>query len=219
MSCHPLRSTMSLPLALAALVLLPSQIAADGPTRLNSMDLLVNIRTPGCMPVTAMTPGNTLIQDAEGCPTNPVRDPDGNPLTLGAFRAAQGTISASCVHKGSHTSIHFTGLIPKGVYTVWLIVYGNGGPPQPPTAAGTVGTSLPDDPRIKNVVIASESGEGQVSLITEEGQLSIFGPFDGCLLDGPETHIELVYHHDGNTNGPVPGPANTWVPQEVFVFN
>jgi len=179
-----------------------------------------NIRTPGCMMVTAMTPDATLIQDADGCPNNPVRDPDGNPITLGAFKAAEGTIAAKCVNKGSHASIHFTGLIPKGVYTVWLVIFD--GPPPPPNV-GALGTSIPDDPRIGNDFMASESGQGQISLITEAGGLSVRGRFDGCFLDEDEdrrqAEIHLVYHHDGMTYGPMPGPMDRWVLQEVFAFN
>ncbi len=226
MDRHSLRRKLGLALVLAVvLLLLPPTIAADGPTRLNSMSVLMNLRTPACSTmdpmagiITAMTPDSTLIHDADGC--GPVVDADGNQLTLGAFKAAEGTVSAECIEKGSHTTFRFVGLVPKGVYTVWLFVFDESPGLPPPVAVGAIGTSIPNDARIKNIFRASESGQGQISLITEAGQLSAnMGPFDGCLLDEVEVHLALVYHHDGLTNGPVPGPTNTWVAQEVVVIN
>ncbi len=215
---------LSLFAALAVALTLPPAARADGPTHLDSTDVLGQIRGPACnvmMPmagvITSMTPADTLVFNARGC--GPVLAPDGHQLTLGEFKAVEGRATVKCINMGTHTVVHFSGLIPNGVYTVWLFIFANGNPPIPFTAFGALGNSSPADP-IDNAFIASEAGQGQLVRTNAEGVLSANGgSVAGCWLGTyPEAHVALVYHINGLTNGPVPGPTNTWVAQEFFRF-
>jgi len=42
--------------------------------------------------------------------------------------------------------------------------------------------------------------------------------FDGWLTDEFEFHAAIVYHADGMTHGPTPGPVCTWAIQRAVVF-
>lgn len=198
---------------------------ADGPVRVDFGDMLAQLRDGNCNTsnpsagiITSATPLDTPIYNAIGC--GPILAPDGHHVTLGEWKAAEGTATVKCINRGTHSVLHFSGLIPKGVYTVWLFVFANGGPPTPPTAVGALGNSDPSDDTFENSFTASESGEGQLSLIQQEGVLSANnGPIAACWLDTyPAVRLTLAYHIDGQTSGPVPGPTNTWVPQQVYIF-
>jgi len=204
----------------AALLLAPMVAKAEGPTRLNSMNVLTQVRDASCNPadqtagmITSATPLNTLLYEFLEC--HPVLAPDGHQLTLAEFKAAQGIVSAKCIGQGTHSVIHFSGLVPNGTYTVWLFIFGNGGPPINATAVGALGKSNP----IQNFFTASATGEGELSVTTPEGPLSAFGNVGACWLDAyPQVHLAVVYHIDGQTHGPGPGPGGTWVFQAAFVF-
>src|SRR5262249_49170008 len=79
---------------------------------------------------TSAPAGTALVESRVN---RPILAPDGHQMTLGEFNAAQGTISAKCTKDGTRTSLHMNGLIPNGVYTVWLIVFG------PDPSAGFIG--------------------------------------------------------------------------------
>ena len=208
---------------LAALIVAPLTMQADRPTRVNFGDVLTFVRDSGCSAdpstgmITSATPPETLIYDADACA--PVLAPDGQHVSLGEWKAAEGTATVKCIGQGTHTTVHFSGLIPGGTYTVWLFIFANGGPPTPFTAAGALGNSDPGEP-IQNYFTASAAGEGQLSLTNTSGVLSaVPGAIGSCWLDAyPEVHLALVYHIDRNTYGPVPGPMNTWAVQEVYMF-
>ncbi len=219
---HNRLTALSLFVALTALSLLPAA-KADGPTQINSIDFFLTIRTSACDVmnpsagmITGATPLDTPVFNARGC--GPVLAPDGHQLTLGEFKAVQGTASVKCINKGTHTVVHYSGLVPKGTYTVWLAIFDDGPRPVPFTTLSALGNSGPSDP-IVNDFTASESGEGQISLTNSEGVGSANGgPIPSCWLDHPLVEVHLVYHIDGQTHGPVPGPTTTWVAQEIFQF-
>ncbi len=135
-----------------------------------------DVRGPGCDPtngavgmITATTPLNTpLFNQRTGMPVppapcNPVLAPDGHQMTLGEFKAVVGRAVVKCINQGTHSALHFSGLQPNGVYTVWVFTV-NPTPPPPYLGAGTLGrTELSE-----NHFIASEAGEGQISRTTPE---------------------------------------------------
>jgi len=146
----------------------------------------------------------------------PVIAPDGHHVTLGEWVNVTGSASANCINQGTHIVVHLSGLLPKAVYSEWLIV-----PNTPPTpgfrAVGAAGT--PDG--TENVFYTSASGEGELSTITPAGPLSfIHGMFPACGLDLPEFHVVIAYHIDQRAWGPNPGngPA-TFLEQAAFVFH
>jgi hypothetical protein len=167
--------------------------------------------------ITPMTPPGTLLfnRNPEAAITcDPLLAPDGHQLTLGEFKAVKGMAKVKCVSQGTHSVLHFSGLVPNGVYTVWLLIFGNGYPDV--TAAGALGTTNP----IENFFTASASGEGQLSVTTPEGPLSAFpGPRqEACWLNEVVVELWLVYHSDNQTHGPEPGPPATWVTHARFLF-
>jgi len=145
----------------------------------------------------------------------PVIAPDGHHVTLGEWVNVTGSASANCINQGTHIVVHLSGLLPKAVYSVWLIVP-NQAPPPPFLAVGSAGT--PDG--AENVFYTSASGEGELSTITPAGPLSfLHGMFPACGLDLPEFHVVTAYHIDQRSWGPAPGngPA-TFLEQGAFVF-
>ena len=211
-------------LMIAASVLLGTA-SAQGPTR--SRDLIPfyeDIRGGTCSPtipavgtITANTPGATLLfnRTFRGQPVTdfclPVTNPDGSQMNLGEYLAASGRASVDCQKKGSHTVMHFSGLRPNGVYSIWIVL--PDAIPGPPIGVGSLGRTA----RSENNFVASGSGEGQITATTPEEDLSIFGHVGQCMLDAPLS-FELVYHADNATHGPDPGPPNTWVTNATFQF-
>jgi hypothetical protein len=57
------------------------------------------------------------------------RAPDGHHVTLGEWVNISGSASAKCINQGTHIVIHLSGLLPKAVYTAWLIVPNPAAPP------------------------------------------------------------------------------------------
>jgi hypothetical protein len=126
-----------------------------------------------------------------------------------------GTASAKCINQGTHIVVHLSGLLPKAVYTVWLIVPNPAAPP-PFLGVGSAGTNN----GLENVFYTSASGEGELSTITPPGPLSFVpGVFPACGLDLHEFHVVTAYHIDQRAWGPTPGngPA-TFLEQGAFVF-
>jgi hypothetical protein len=164
--------------------------------------------------VTVNTASNALLfnRTFRGQPVpnfcTPVLNPDGSQMTLGQFAAVSGQAGVKCVNKGTHAALSFTGLRPGGVYTVWNILFGP--TPGPPIGVGGIGGA-------NNSFIADENGEAEIGRTTVEGPLSFFGAAGPCLLDSGFV-LEVLYHSDGNTYGPTPGPLNTIVANARFLY-
>jgi len=208
-------------------VLLLAPLARAQANQFSSTADLRKVRTPACNPATPMagmitpsTPPETLlfnvISSGSTCPA--VLAPDGHQITLGEFRQAAGTVKVDCITSGTHSIVHFSGLVPGGTYSVWQFIYpSHDSPPMAFSAAGAAGDNGISG-EIQNFFTASASGEGQLSVTSPPGPLSAAGTLVGCWLDNPLVRLELVYHIDGKTHGPVPGMGQTWVFQAVFVI-
>lgn len=154
----------------------------------------------------------------------PLLAPDGHHVTLGEYTAVEGRARVKCVREGTHLNVHLSGLLPKGVYTLWLALWD---PPLDPALSleellpriQGLGAAGPADGS-QNAFQASASGEGQVTLVIPEGPLSLFGEVtDPCLFDDPNVaqwHIIGAYHTDDMTHGPLPGPR---VEPFLFIFD
>lgn len=188
-------------LAIAALG--TSSTRAQAPVRASGGVVNMFVRGPGNSMVTPTTPASTPLWGVHSGLV-PIPAPDGHQITLGEWSAVQMTASAKCVTQGTHVSIHATGLIPKGVYTIWVLVF-NG--PFDPTFSTLVGIgALGASDGSQNAFQASASGKGQLNVIMPAGILSARPyPVTGCLLDEVEVHLVGAYHFDGNTYGPTPG--------------
>jgi len=147
----------------------------------------------------------------------PILAPDSHQVTLGEWRQASGTSSVKCIQSGTHVVIHLSGLIPKGVYSVDVVTF------KAPGFDGTfenvigVGALGPNDGS-QNTFIASASGEGQISVIHPSGPLSLFGEVASCLQDEFEFQLVGVYHLDGMSHGPTPGPSCGFVDAFAWDF-
>ena len=158
------------------------------------------------------------------CPEDPLYSailaPDGHHVTLGEWTAARGRASVKCNNSGTQFVLHLKGLIPHGVYTLWIAVISHDGE----MGAGAAG--LPDGSQ--NTFTISATGEGQLSVVHPAGLLSdIPVEVGSCLLTDPTVaRIELwiAYHMDGQTHGGLPGghpgdPANcSWYVPVVFAL-
>jgi len=211
----------------AAALVCAATVKADPPVRNDSLvPFFRDIRGGVCDPldnsvgmITAATPLSTLLFNgnrnpggAPPAPCNMVLAPDGHQMTLGEFKAVVGSIVVNCINTGTHTAIHYSGLRPKGTYSVWLFKV-NPNPPPFYDGAGTVGITALS----QNHFVASEAGEGELARTTPEEDLSAFGHVGSCFLDGT-VELHLVYHIDQHTHGFLPGPAETWVVNARFFF-
>jgi hypothetical protein len=221
MKGHSLIEKLSI-LVIPLILLAPLAASAEAPIRNDNLThFFMHVRGGSCSltdptvgMITMTTPPNTLLfnRNLEGLITcGPLLAPDGHQLTLGEYTAVKGSAKVKCISTGTHSVLHFSGLVPNGVYTVWLLIFGNGGPD--PTAAGALGTTNP----IENFFTASASGEGQLSVTTPEEDLSAFGHVGPCWLNSP-AQLHLVFHSDNQTHGPEPGPTETWVTNARFLF-
>src|SRR5262249_54265970 len=115
----------------AALLLAPLAAKAEAPTRNDLTLFFMHVRGGTCDlidptvgMITLTTPANTLLfnrNDNGPITCSPILAPDGHRLTLGEFMTAKGTASVKCINTGTHSVLHFSGLLPNGVYTAWLI--------------------------------------------------------------------------------------------------
>jgi hypothetical protein len=149
---------------------------------------------------------------------DPVTAPDGHQVTLAEFDAVQGTASVKCIEQGTLVTLHLTGLIPNGVYTAWNVVFQ--APGFEPTFSNVIGLGALGTPDgSHNTFRASPTGQGSLSAITPPGPLSTVGEIGACALrDEFEWHVVGAYHIDGQTHGPVLGPAGSAVEQFGWMF-
>ncbi|MGH9945898.1 MAG: hypothetical protein ACRD6X_01715 [Pyrinomonadaceae bacterium] len=167
--------------------------------------------------ITEDTPSRTLLfnRTFRGQPApqfcDPVLNPNGSQMTLGQFRRARGLSVVKCTDHGTLSAFFFSGLRPRGVYSVWIIIPNPN--PGPPVGVGGIGRTALSE----NSFVADAFGNGHIIRTTPEQDLSLFGSVGPCLLDGPFM-FDFVYHSDGQTYGPSPGPPNTVVTNGNFVF-
>jgi hypothetical protein len=102
--------------------------------------------------------------------------------------------------------LHFSGLLPKQVYTVWLFKVDPSFPNGPFLGAGTLGVTALSENRF----VSSEAGEGEIVRTTPAENLSAFGSISNCFLD-ETVQLHLVYHLDQMTHRyrdqPAHGPS------------
>lgn len=174
-----------------------------------------DVMNPSVGVILPSTPGDALVYGAPPArPCNAVTAPDGHHMTLSEFNAIEGSVRVQCLRKGTLVSIRLSGLQPFGVYTVWVPI--NVAPP--PTSSTALGSVVGDE-RFVNSFRANANGTAEITRIQPEGiGTNIPGFTPRCLLGDPDYRVEvhMVYHLDGLTNGPMPGPPSTWVVEERF---
>ena len=151
---------------------------------------------------------------------SPIIAPDGHQVTFGEWTDVDMRVAVKRVRAGSHVVSNFSGLIPNGQFTAWILIF------DAPGFDGSIlanlfsfgALGLPDGS--ESAFVASSSGEGQISAVLPPGPLSVIHSrgFDGCLTDEFEFHLAVAYHGDGLNHGPAPGPVCTWAVQRASAF-
>jgi hypothetical protein len=163
--------------------------------------------TPPDTPIFEFRQGNAIYAPGSG--------KNRRQLTLKEYQQVCGSIAVKCtVQQGTRTAMHFNGLIPGGVYTIWLAK------PDPTDMSKTLGVgALGKIDGSENHFTADQNGEADIAAATPGGNLSTFGTIADCwLTDEPIVQVAGVYHIDGKTHGPVIGPDGTYAAQFAFVF-
>ncbi len=146
-----------------------------------------------------------------------VTAPDGHQVTLGEFNKVSGYAEIKCINAGTHVVVHLKGLIPNGVYTMWVVTFKSPGFDWTTANAIGVGALGPGDGS-KNAFTASPSGTASLSATMPAGTMSEFGSVNNCLSSEYQVQLWGVIHMDGLTHGGSPGDESTWVEQFVFQF-
>jgi hypothetical protein len=221
-----MNKSSKLMLAAAALALTVGSARADAPLRgtggvvtlfLKTMDANHNL-----VPLPANPPDSTPLWGGHANTT--LYAPDGHQLTWGEYKNVQGRAEAKCEADGTHVVIHVSGLVPKGVYTIWVLAFNGPFPaghnpmnpisPNGPFPFGNlIGIgSLGANDGSENSFQASADGEGEITAVMPTGPFSTMPPWlnfhynlEGCLFDLVEFHLVGVYHSDSMTYGTDPG--------------
>lgn len=165
------------------------------------------------VPLPTDAPDSTLLWGSHAHTT--LFAPDGHQLTWGEYKTAKATAMARTtvipgIGEGTRVSIHASGLIPGGTYTIWVLVFDGPFPAGPTLFENLVGAgALGVNDGRANTFTASAHGEGNITAVMPPGILYMI-PYDlnGSLLDEVEFHLVGVYHSDGKSYGPLPGYAN-----------
>ena len=148
---------------------------------------------------------------------NPVLSPSGHHLTLEEFDAVTGKLKMTCTPEGTRVDLKLEGLIPFGLYSVWVLVFDE--PGFTPDFAHEIAEGVPGgNEGLYSSFVAGADGTGTYSEIVPEGDMSFFGSVTDCLLDEYEVHIVGAYHMDGKTYGGELGPDGKAVEQFAWVY-
>lgn len=148
---------------------------------------------------------------------NPVVSPDGHHLTLEEFDGVKGSMKMTCTKKGTRVDLELEGLIPFGLYSVWVLVFEE--PGFTPDFAYEIAEGVPGgNEGFRSSFVAGSDGTGTYSEIVPAGDMSFFGNITNCLLDEYEVHIVGAYHLDGQTYGGELGPDGKAVEQFGWVY-
>ena len=182
---------------------------SGAPLKVDGMQAYLRVTTVSGAMISSTMPGSTLLY------TNriPMLAPDGHQLTLAEFSTVSGWAHFKCINEGTHAVFHMKGLIPNGIYTMWIFTF------KMPGADGTFNNRIgagaygaPDGSN--NSVVADADGTASISLMLPGGNLGGFGTVGNCLSSIYESHIIAAYHPDQQTHGA--GPGAIWVAQIFF---
>jgi hypothetical protein len=202
-------------IAVMSVVFLGAAVAyAEPPTRLQiSRTLTSAVRDSSDVRPSTCTERDTPLKAA--ALGTPLLAPNGRQLTWGEwarpFWLNDSVATVQCVNKGTHVTLRLSGLIPKGLYSVWLFVRHT---PDSPVDAGR----LPSLTSKNNGLRADRFGRATFDTIAPAGPLSISGSITKCLFDETNFSFNLAYHSDGRLYGDVPGPDGVTVQQFNFEY-
>ena len=184
---------------------------SGAPLKVDGMQAYLRVRNSAGEMVNSATPGTTLLWTRPGPQSGSslikLLAPDGHQLTLAEFRMVSGWVDVKCINMGTHAVFHMKGLIPNGVYTLWIFAFRS---PGPPNLMGAGPFGAPDGSN--NSFLADAEGTASVSI--KLGDLAYLGFSGNCLSSVFESHIVTAYHPDQQTHGATPG--SIWVAQIFF---
>ena len=159
---------------------------------------------------------NTLLFDRTG--HAPILTPKGHQVTLGEFNEVSGWAKVKCIKAGTHVVVHLRGLIPNGVYTIWIMTlmspgFDGTGMSLMKNLNGVGALGAPNGSQ--NVLKVNDEGETDLSVTTPAESL-LFGAVPSCWSSVYEVLLSGAYHLDGMTHGPVPGDFTTQIIQFGF---
>src|SRR5262249_5462256 len=191
-------------------------LAAPDRTSFDNVLFFVRGGAPTFPKLTKMSSPSTLLFESRA--NQPIIAPDGHQVTLGEWLSASRRASMKCVEGGTPGVVDFSDRLPNATYTAWQLTFKSpgfqGNPVDNRIGLGALGPSDGSE----NVFHTSASGEGELSVMTPAGPLSIQGSVGACGLDEFELHVVAAYHIDGQSHGGTPGPAGTFVEQIGFRF-
>lgn len=191
-------------------------------------------------------PQDPLVERREGNPVDDGTDEENrdgtHQLRWGEFRAVNGHVMLDCRGEGTDVRLKATGLIPNGLYTLWVIVFespgfdfgsrdifpfgADGTAAENVIAAGALGHLQEDVEQgeaITNNVFEARGSHGELSANQPGGKLTLHPllptEVKDWLLNEFEVHIVGDFHLDGRTydNGG-PGPAGHHIEHFGAVF-
>lgn len=156
----------------------------------------------------------------EGRENNPILDTSGDQVTWGAFSDADASVVVKCTQKGTRAVSHLSGLIPKGVYSVWIDVF----EPGTDNRLGRLSYTETDQKGKGkgNVLRASGTGEGHISGLVEPRTLGD-AALGNCMLNDVENdkydwRITGIYHIDGTPGIDEANDSGTFVEQTGSLY-
>lgn len=202
---------LSLSCALVSLTALGAFIANAAQPERKTIKTTFDTTVPSADPVydsagiPAVAPDTLLYSNSAGLCDHlfPLIAPDDHHITLAEWKRPTGHALLQCLNRGSHVVFQLNGLVPNGVYTVWLGIFES--PGVTPDFAHMIGLGALGAPDgSENVILASPNGTAALSVFHPTGDLSIFGTV-GCLSDEFEVMLFFPLHLDGQTHGGEPG--------------
>ena len=183
----------------------------SAPLKVDGMQAYLRVRNSAGQMVNAATTGNPLLFTRRGSQSGTslieLKAPDGHQLRLAEFKTVSGWADFKCINTGTHGVFHMKGLIPNGVYTLWIFAFGSPGPPNL-MGAGPFGELDGSN----NSFVADAEGTASISITMAD--LSGIHATGNCLSSVYEFHVLAAYHPDQKTYGSMPG--NFWVGQIFF---
>ncbi len=157
----------------------------------------------------------TLLWNNRG--HTPIIAPDGHQVTRGEFNGVTGTANVTYINQGTSIAINLQGLVPNGVYSIWVLTFKLPGFHN--SFANLIGNgALGLNSEVKNTFTASSAGTASLSARMQAQSLSIFGSIGNCLCSEYEVHLMAAYHSNNLIQNGTPGDPSSWITQFVFPF-
>lgn len=196
--------------ALLIFMTFPVLAAAEAPTHaIDPAVFLLNLRGPNNSPLSlppATDPSTPLYNPASGLP---LLAPDGHHITLGEWVDFDAKASLKCTPQGTHVHMSFRGLVPYGLYNIFI--FGR----QNPGDFAFFGV-LHSTTSSETVFTTNGQGNAEINAIVPGGELSAGGVAPHCLVDAFEHNFIVMYRLNGQTTGGVPGPPTVRVNHIFF---